>query len=94
MRFAKNILTPKTIMDIEGPLTYNESTQAWGILRFKKELLNEFSQLKDKRSKCSYKMLYPRDTIELDKIVKEIKKGGITPILLFLNKESNNVNNN
>jgi len=81
-------LTPRKLIEINGNLYYHETSQAWSIIRLKNELINEFFQLKEKRSKFSYKMIYYRDYEEFDKAVKElIKSKEILPILLFLKKE-------
>jgi len=46
-----------------------------------------FSQLKEKRSKFSYKMTYFRNKKELEGAVEELKKDGELPILVWLYKE-------
>ena len=54
----------------------------------KRELLNEFADLKEKRSKFWYQMMFYRTYAELEAYVKKIKKeGSALPILLFLEKE-------
>ena len=49
-------LIPRTKIDSEGKIYYNESFQAWNTLKLKKELFSEFPQLKEKRSKFFYKL--------------------------------------
>lgn len=38
-------------------MTYGESNQAWNTIKLKSEFLNEFKQLKEKRSKFSYEII-------------------------------------
>ena len=85
----KKPLTPRNFIDVEGKIIYSEGNQAWNIIKLKKEFLNEFHQLKEKRLKLfSYKMLYYRTYEEFEKVVKEIvKKKGVLPILMWLEKE-------
>ena len=86
---AKTTLTPRTKINSEGKIHYSESAQAWNILKFKKELFSEFPQLKEKRSKFSYEMVYHRDPREMEKEMKVLtkKSGQVMPILLFLHKD-------
>jgi len=83
----KRTLIPRTIIDVEGKLAYNEGFQAWNTIRLKKELFNEFPELKEKRSKFSYKMIYFRTYEELEKVIKKLKKSEIMPVLMWLFKE-------
>ena len=85
----QKILTPRTKIDSEGKIAYSESFQAWNTLKLKKELFSEFPQLKEKRSKFSYKLVHFRDAKELELEIKErIKKGEkVMPMLLWLFKE-------
>ncbi len=83
-------LYPRSIVDIRGNLSYSEGAQSWGILRFKKELIKEFPQLQEKRSKFSYKMTYFRDFAELEEKIKEMKRSKeqiAMPMLVWLYKE-------
>jgi len=83
-----NTLTPRKIVNSKGKLSYNESSQAWSIIRLKKELINEFPQLSEKRSSLSYHLMYCRDYEGFEKKVKElVKNKEVLPILLFLKKE-------
>lgn len=63
----------------EGKIAYNESFQAWNTLHLKKELFPEFPQLKEKRAKFSYKLIYHRDPEELKKTIKDLTKKGKLP---------------
>jgi len=83
------VLQPKkTTLNIKGRISYTEADQAWNMIKLKKELLNEFTDLKEKRSKFLYQMLFYRTYAELEKLVKKMKKEeSALPILLFLEKE-------
>lgn len=86
------ILSPGNgILEINGKLFYNEGSQAWTILRLKKDLLYKFPQLKDKRSSFGYKMIMHESIDDLKAMVKDLEKnGGKIPLLLFFCKEENN----
>ncbi len=73
-------------LEIKGKISYNEGAQAWNIIRFKKELLQEFPQLKEKRSQISYKMLIFQTYKDLEKAIKDVKEQDAFPILLFFYK--------
>jgi len=83
------ILQPtKTPLNIKGRISYRESEQAWNVIKLKKELINEFSVLREKRSSFSYQMLFYRTYDELEKAVRKMKREkSPLPILLFLQKE-------
>ena len=81
-------LTPRTKIDSEGKVYYNESFQAWNTLKLKKELFSEFPQLKEKRSKFSYKLSYYRDPQQLLEDIKDaVNSGEATPLLVWIYKE-------
>jgi hypothetical protein len=83
-------LKPRKVIESEGKIHYSESFQAWNTLKIKKELFSEFPQLKEKRSKFSYKLVYFRDCKEFEKeIKKKINEGlEVMPLLLTIFKES------
>ena len=85
---AQTLRPQKNAIEIKGRLSYSEGIRAWNIIRFKKELINEFPQLKEKRSAFSYKMIFYQNVKELEKALRKIKQDGeALPILLFLCKE-------
>ena len=87
-QMQKNPLTPRTKIDSEGKVYYNESFQAWNTLKLKKELFSEFPQLKEKRSKFSYRLVYYRDSENfLEEVEKLVKSGEAVPLLVWLFKE-------
>ena len=83
------ILRPiKKIIELSGRISYDEHNGAWSRIRLKKEFINEFPDLTERRSNFSYKLLFYRTYLELDKIIKVMKKENKPlPILLFLVKE-------
>jgi len=85
----KKTLIPRTIVDASGKLYYDEKSQAWGIIRLKSDLIKEFPQLKEKRSKFSYQIEYYRTIEEMEKLIKELKKKKVEvlPVLMWLYKE-------
>jgi len=56
-------------------------------MRFKKELFDEFPELKEKRSKFSYKLAFHRDPEEFLKIIKSLSGEQVMPMLLWLYRE-------
>jgi hypothetical protein len=67
---------------------YNESRQAWSNLLLKNELINEFPQLKEKKSAFSYELTFCRTVEELNKTIKRLlKKEGAVPLLLWMYKD-------
>ncbi len=83
------ILSPgNQILEIDGKLFYNEGSQAWTIIRLKRELVHKFPQLKDKRSNFGYKMIMHDSLNSLKAMVRDIEKnGGKIPVLLFFCKK-------
>jgi len=82
-------LVPRKVINVKGRVLYSEGNQAWNTLKLKKELFSEFPQLKEKRSKFSYKLIYHRDPKEMKKMVKEMakEKKDVMPMLLWLYKD-------
>ena len=86
---VKTLQPNRSIIKTEGNLSYGESVQGWNTIRLKKELINEFSALKEKSSKFSYTLTFYRTYEELEKELKKIKREKLPlPMLLFLQKVS------
>jgi len=85
----KKTLSPRNVINIEGSIYYDERNRSFGIIRLKSDLVNEFPQLKEKRSKFSYKMEYYRKIEELEKTLQELKKKKCEtlPVLMWMFKE-------
>jgi hypothetical protein len=78
-------LAPKNeTPEIFGKLLYGEGAQAWHIIRLKREILQKFPQLKEKRSSFCYKMIMPRDFKEFKDKIKEMENNSAccVPIIL------------
>jgi hypothetical protein len=86
---TKKTLVPRTKISSEGKVHYSESFQAWNTLKLKKELFSEFPQLKEKRAKFSYELVYHRNPEEFLKAIKKMVKDGlgVMPLLLRIFKE-------
>ena len=75
-------------LEMEGKMSYAESQRAWGTIRLKSKIFNEFKQLKKKRDKFGYKLMFCREFEQLDKEIKKIKKDiGVPPMLVWFLKE-------
>ncbi len=85
----KKTLTPRRVVNSKGKIAYSESSQAWNIIKLKKELFEEFPELKEKRSSFSYKLKFFRDEEELEKVYQKFKKAKekVMPMILFLYKD-------
>ncbi|MBT3578003.1 hypothetical protein HOA55_01575 [archaeon] len=81
-------LAPRKVINVKGRVLYSEGNQAWNTIKLKSEFLNEFQQLKEKRSKFSYEMIFGRTEKEMvDAIKKIIKDKTLMPVLMFLYKD-------
>ena len=84
-------LTPRKVISVKGRVHYSESNQAWNTIKLKTEFLNEFQQLKEKRSQFSYEMIFGRTEEEMVEAIKQIiKDKNLMPILMFLYKDKEN----
>ena len=84
-------LIPRKVISVKGKVLYSESNQAWNTIKLKSEFLNEFHQLKEKRSKFSYEMIFGRTEEEMIEAIKQIiQDKKIMPVLMFLYKDREN----
>ncbi len=85
----KQVLKPShDTLEINGRLSYTEGSHSWSIIRFKKELLQEFSQLRERRGSFSYKIILFRNYKIMAKALKEMQqKDEALPLLLLFYKE-------
>lgn len=80
----KKPLIPRKVIEASGKMAYDEKVGAWSVLRLKSEFYTSFYQLKEKSSKFKYKLSYFHEYIELENLLKELKKNGMPlPALLF-----------
>jgi len=88
----QQILRPRrNVLRMNGRLTYSEGIGAWNMVRFKKELINEFPQLKEKISKFGYDLAFYQDYKGLEKAIRKLKrKKEALPLLMWLVKEKGN----
>jgi len=77
----------KDVKIIQGKLSYNESRQAWAILWFKKEFLDEFRELKEKSMQFKYNFLLFHNYNQAEEKLKKAKEKGIEPpVFLWIKK--------
>ena len=75
-------------LEMEGRMSYAESQRAWGTIRLKSEIFNEFKQLKSRRDKFGYKLIFCREFEQLEKEIRKIKKEiGVPPLLVWFVRE-------
>lgn len=83
------VLKPdKGVLRVKGSVAYSMSSRAWNMIRLKKALLDEFPQLRERRVRVRYRMLFYRDPVELFLAVERMldsKKE--LPILLYFEQE-------
>ena len=80
-------LSPKKLIDIQGKIAYAEGFQAWNLIRLKKEIIDEFPQLREKRSSFLYRVVFHRTHEELLKEIKKLRNYDVMPMLLLLYKD-------
>lgn len=83
------ILRPqRNKLEINGKLSYLESTHSWSLMNLRKPIIEEFPQLKERVSAFGYKMLFYREYDQLEKLIRKMKRDGeALPILVWLVKE-------
>ena len=82
-------LAPRKVINVKGKIHYNESKQAGSNIKLKRELINEFPQLREKRFAFSYGIMFYRTVEDVNKLIKKFaKKDEAVPLLMFLYKES------
>ncbi|MDD5193682.1 MAG: hypothetical protein PHF67_03785 [Candidatus Nanoarchaeia archaeon] len=84
----KRTLSPRKIVKTNGKLLYDEGTKSFSRIRLKKEIIEEFPQLRERRSSFSYELKFFRDSEELERMIKKLGKEENMPILMWLYKES------
>jgi phage regulator Rha-like protein len=85
----RRTLIPRNVIDTTGSIYYDEKSGTWSIIRIKADLVKEFPQLKEKRSKFSYQLTYYRTIKELEKAIRALKnqKDASLPVMMWLYKE-------
>jgi len=79
----------KEVLDINGSVSYSMSSRAWNTLRIKKELLEEFPLLRERREKIDYKMVLYRDPVDLFLAAEKIMDAeDALPILLYFTRRT------
>ena len=85
---AKILQPSRNVLDIKGKIAYGDSSRSWSNIRLKKEIIDEFPILREKRASFSYNMLFYRDFNELEKAIRKMRrKKTPLPLLLFMMKE-------
>jgi hypothetical protein len=81
----------KKEISFSGRLSYSWEVRAWNTIRLKKELVNEFPQLKERRSAFGYKTIFYHDYDKLERFIRKLRRDGeALPILVWLIKEKTN----
>ena len=76
------------VLDIMGSVSYSEGYGAWNTIRLKKEVLQEFPQLKEKTAKIRYKLIFYKDYEEfIEAVMKMRENNEPLPILLYFYKD-------
>ena len=83
----KIYLRPGKFINTWGKLAYGESSQAWNVLRLKKEILTEFPQLKEKVSQLFYNIMFIKDyKVLINHLLKMEKDNMPLPLLVWFFK--------
>jgi len=70
-------------LEVKGIISYDNNARSWNTIRVRKEVITQFPQLKEKRSKFGYKMVFYKSYEELKKAVEKIIENK-EPLPLFL----------
>ena len=77
----------KDVKIVGGKLSYHESMHAWAVLRFKKEFLDEFRDLKDKAMQFGYKLMMFYDYDQINSCLQKAREEGVEPpVLLWIER--------
>lgn len=79
-------LRPKDTLNIVGKMSYKETVHSWNVINLRREIIDIFPQLKEKRGNFGYSMYYNRSSKELKKILDNLEKKDLVPILLLLGR--------
>lgn len=67
----EKILQPsRTFIDLRGKIAYGDSSQSWSNIRLKRDIVNEFPELKNKKASFSYRMQFYRSYNDLVQAIK------------------------
>jgi hypothetical protein len=84
----------KDRVEVNGRISYQESTHSWSQLNLRKAILDEFPQLKERMSSFGYKLIFYQAYDQLEKFLKRLKEiGEPLPILVWFAKEKKSLNN-
>ncbi len=88
----RKILQPsREKFEFKGNISYSENLRAWCIIRLRRELINEFPALKERRSKLGYHLTFYRDYDKLERAIRKMKMNNMPlPLLMFMEKRSDN----
>jgi hypothetical protein len=84
----------KQTLCVKGKMAYSMSSRSWNTIRLKKEIIDEYPQLRNRRFKAKYRMTFYRDPVELFLAVEKIMDNKAElPILLYFEQEWNETQN-
>ena len=75
-------------IELSGDISYGESQRAWNLIRLKKEIINEFPQLKKRRESFGYNLILHRSYKELKKAINKMEEQGLpVPLMMFIGQK-------
>ncbi len=75
-------------IETEGKMNYSQQNRSWSVIRLRKDIINQFPQLFDRSSECSYKLIFHPTYKELEKAIRKMKREKIpVPAMIFFAKE-------
>ncbi len=84
---SQTLRPQKETLEINGKLSYRESLRAWNTIRFKKELMAEFPDLKDRTARVGYNLVLHRDFVSFERDIRKLKReNGVIPFLISLKR--------
>lgn len=85
---AQTLRPRRERIEINGKLSYQESTHSWCQLALRKAMLDEFPQLKERMSSFGYKMIFYPEYDQLERFIRKLRREKeAVPILMWLVKE-------
>ena len=79
----------REVINLGGKMSYNDSAQAWNLIRLKEDFLKQLPKLKEKRANIFYKMIYHFSYDDIIKALKEMRENDEPlPILLLFEEMS------
>lgn len=76
------------VVEVEGQLSYQESSRTWSLLRLQQRIVEAFPMLRDKSAAVHYKGVLCQTKEKMEQILDMVKDGKVPiPLMVFLFQE-------